>query len=137
MTAITGLAVPVDGTAPVVVTIDNGDLDTYQRLVAGRIEAIYISIDGHPATMYLNENGKAGQDDGDPAMLNNDLATYLAAPRLQQGDWIVGPVLLVGDPDHDGDDTSLPAATLTAIADLLDQQHLTPTTGPRQHSTRR
>ena len=118
--AITAVAVAVDGTTPRVVTLDPGDLAAFQRYVDGYIEGITITVAGHTTRLYLNEDGKGRHLDGDPAMANNDLATHLADRFLHAGDWIVGPVLLVGgEPDDDGNDTSIHPDVIAYLAELL------------------
>lgn len=86
------------------------DLDTFQSLVGGFIEHIDLGIAGLGA--YLNEEGKLN---GLPL---NHLATELWWNAYGPTDMLVGPVVLVGPPDADGNDTGL---TQNHIDDLRAQ----------------
>jgi hypothetical protein len=94
MKRVSGILIPVEGP---VVPITVQSLDDYQSAVGGDIEALELS---GGATMYLNDAGKL---DGLPL---NPRATQLS--HLMPRDWIVGPVLILGPVDGNGDDTDLP-----------------------------
>ncbi|GAB3260402.1 DUF3846 domain-containing protein [Kineosporia babensis] len=85
------------------VHLDTKNLDAYENLVDGMIEAIDLY---HPeASFYINEEGKLRR------MPFNERATALwwahnSAARDQ--DWIVGPAVLHGPVGQDGESTSVP-----------------------------
>lgn len=85
-------------------TID-GSLETFQALVGGDIEHVTIAED---MGLYCNETGRVA----DPPAPQNEIASrlYWAARRLASSDqWdIRGVAVLVGPPDEEGNDTSLP-----------------------------
>lgn len=78
------------------------DLATFQALVGGYIEHVDFGIYG----LYLNEEGKLN---GLPI---NRLATELWSAAYGPTDILVGPVVLVGLANEDGDDTDLPVEVI-------------------------
>jgi hypothetical protein len=79
-------------------------LDLLQEKVGGLIQAAPV-ID-RQLTMYCNEDGKH------LGLPLNERASDLLGPA--NPDFIVGDVVLVGAPDEDGDDTTLPASLIEA-----------------------
>jgi hypothetical protein len=101
---ITGLHIEAGGTYALV-QYDPRERDAtlafMQKLVGGWLEAAPIFTDA--LTMYCNEEGKLL---GLPV---NVVATLMLDPRVE--DVIAGDVLIVGGPDEEGYDTTLPVAT--------------------------
>lgn len=64
------------------------------------VQAIFIQIDGHPVTMYMDEEGKL------KGLPRNERATRIAHGQIFDGDYIAGPCVIVGDVDDAGSDTS-------------------------------
>ena len=84
-------------------------LAAYQAIVGGYIEAVALKVTDE-ATAYINEEGKL-----DHRIEGNATATSLA--RLSPGDWIAGPMLILGPCDDEGNDTSVtPEIIAWAIA---------------------
>lgn len=87
------------------------DLAFTRELVGGHIEHVTLA---HDLGMYMNEEGRI---DG---LAHNAVASrlYWAARNLQPSEaWdIRGPVVLVGPPDDDGNDTSVPDHVITRLA---------------------
>ena len=101
---ITAIVIPVDPGQPIrLQQIEPTDLDAYQQIIGGNLQII--SLDRPPAAMYLNEEGKLN------GMRVNHRATALAWVHnsdFRGNDVIVGPALIVGPADREGDDTSVP-----------------------------
>ncbi len=102
MKAIKGLAIyPDRGYEEVEVK----ELDDYQGIVGGMIEAVEL-IGG--STMYVNEEFLLGQfGPADHNVLASRVAELGGRPDLNGVPGILGPVLLVGPVDGDGNDTDL------------------------------
>jgi hypothetical protein len=78
--------------------VDRIDLDFLQEIVGGWVEVIPCKMN---MEMYLDEDGKVkGRD-------FNERATELARGFIQNSDYIVGDVVLVGEVDDDGESTGL------------------------------
>lgn len=92
-------------------TVDR-ELPSLQRLVGGYIESLTLTED---VTAYINEDGKAL---GLAANKYGDLyvraSLHKSGRRLMPGDYIAGPVVLVG-PVEDGWDTSVPDKVLAEL----------------------
>lgn len=86
-----------DGTA----TIEqiDGSLGGLQALVGGNIEAVGLTCPT-PATGYINEEGKM------KGLPRNQRATFVA--NIMPSDWIAGPMIVLGGPDDEGNDTPIP-----------------------------
>lgn len=84
-----------------VVTLPTEEYDYIKGVIGGWLEAV--RLDG--ATMYLNEEGKL------LGLPPNEAATALCrmAQSISPYDHIVGDVVLVGEPDRQGNDTGLKA----------------------------
>lgn len=84
------------------VTLD-GSLKSYQEIVGGYIEGVF----GPDYVMYVNEEGLLHGLEYNPA------ASIFAARHLStQRVHLVGPVLIVGPGDSEGNDTSVHQSTL-------------------------
>jgi len=86
-------------------------LPNYQDIsdaVEGYLEAVMFP--DRSAVMYLNEQGKL------EGLIKNEMADYLAhiSQAIFEHDYIAGNVVLVGPPDVEGNDTTLPRAWFTA-----------------------
>ncbi len=96
-----GLVIQPGGEA-VVCDVDT-DLHGLQEIVGGYIEAVGLTCP-MPATAYINEEGKI---DGLPP---NPVASSIT--HLMPGDFIAGPMVILGPPDNEGEDTPLPTELL-------------------------
>lgn len=101
----TALVMPVEG--PLEQIVLDGSLEQLQRLVGGYIEAVPIPHfvkDAARATAYINEDGKVT---GLPA---NMRATDFMVPgvNLYPGDYIAGPMILLGFDPETGEHAELP-----------------------------
>jgi len=95
---------------------DTQRLDVLQQHVGGLIEAVHIlRDDGNCADAIINEEGKI--IDLEP----NELATEVVGrENLFPGDYIAGPAVIIGAPDEDGVETSIPedlAHEIVALAE--------------------
>jgi hypothetical protein len=93
------------------------DLDTLQGIVGGLIEPIGPEDDAYGDwRAYCNEEGKVY------GLRYNPVATRQAAamgwPGVDEGDFLVGTVVFVGDYDQDGDLTDVPDPVLKHFLDL-------------------
>ena len=95
---------------PVVIAID-GALESLQKLVDGPIEALPFTDN---SAAYVDEEAKVRDDPPPP----NALATRLmneVGPGLWPGDVILGPMVVVGPPDDEGNDTDVPDDVVALI----------------------
>lgn len=107
-----GLLISPDET---VKPVDIADYDHLHEVVGGFYELVSFT---ERADAFVDEDGKSKR------LPVNHLATFLTG-RFQIGlrpdDYIVGPLVLLGPPDDEGDSTDLPddfsAEVLTAIAE--------------------
>lgn len=95
---ITALHLRADGSWQLFEYDPRDSLGLLQEKVGGWLEAAP-TVD-RTLLMYCNEEGKL------LGLPYNDLASDLLGP--DNPDWIAGDVVLVGTPDRDGYDTSLP-----------------------------
>lgn len=105
---LNALIINTDGTFSVQ-EID-GKLATLQGLVGGWIEAVHPNRD---TTLFVNEEGKLS---GQPL---NELATLLwwaLDNDAVDQDFLVGPVVVLGPVDANGDETSVHTDTLNKFA---------------------
>jgi hypothetical protein len=82
----------------------DGTLESLQAQVGGDIEALVIpegAFGTLGGTMYINENGKA---EGLPRNRYAQRVCRKGGVALPADDYIVGPALIMGLPDDDGDD---------------------------------
>jgi len=99
------------------------DLFTLRGLVGGHLEAVYgyRTPEGHDTdlpriTFFLTEEGKIHQ------LSENGLATALWWHYNRDAigrDFLVGPVVIVGGADHNGDNTALPADVIGVYTRLI------------------
>ena len=80
-----------------------GRLTELQRIVGGHIESA--PTDGS-VTIYVNEEGKLMDL---PVNFEATFSWWEVAPWMRGADVLCGNVVIVGPPDHFGDDTDLPA----------------------------
>jgi|SRR5699024_6880298 len=110
----TAVIIPTEGDITTTTLPDDTSerLDALQHLVEGYIEPVDINED---LSIFVNEEGKL---EGLPY---NPRATDLFDGNLMPGDYIAGTAVLIGQPDDNGDATSV---NLTQ-ADQLLGTHLT------------
>lgn len=78
-------------------------LESFQRLVGGHIEALSL---GDHTSAYINEEGKfEGLDRNDAADRFVRHALSKIGRTMIPGDYVVGPLVITGQPDDDGYDT--------------------------------
>jgi hypothetical protein len=101
---------PDDDTAHLVEL--DGKLKSFQQLVGGYIEAIPL---GGYGSAYINEEGKFA-----PLARNENAMALLEAvgQQLHPGDWIAGPLVAVGNPDREGNDTGVTNTVLSVVEGL-------------------
>lgn len=99
------VVINVDGTAKV---CDLNSLEDLQQAVGGYIEAIAL---GNNASAYINEEGKLR------SLPLNAVATAIAHRKnsLRLNDFIVGPMVILGIPDENGNDTDIPKSLLCEL----------------------
>lgn len=96
-------------------TVDRG-LRSMQSLVGGSIEALSL---GDETSAYINEEGKyKGLDRNDAADRFVRHALSKIGRTMIPGDYIVGPLVLMGQPDDDGEDTSVTDEVRQLLADV-------------------
>lgn len=108
---VQGMIIPADNTAPLRASTLESRED-YRRAVGGWMEAVDIADLG--VTMYVHEEGQL------LGLPFNSRATFLwwyYVPEARQKAMLVGPALVVGLPDRNGDSTDIPRDT----AGLLSQ----------------
>ncbi len=86
-------------------------LDDYRDIVEGSIEAVFLHLADdrdkkHVVVMYVNDSFLLGQFDLVKDF--NEVATGLAYVGGRQELHLLGSVLIVGGPTHEGDDTAVP-----------------------------
>lgn len=86
-----------------------GSLADFQKIVGGLIEAFPV---GRFGNMYLNDEGKLL---GLPYNHNAQALLAEVGQRMLPGDFIVGDVVLTGDPDSEGNDTSVSPVLLNLV----------------------
>lgn len=106
----TAVTIGTDGSITEFVLDDANGLEQLQALVGGWLEG----VDLGDAFMYVNEEGKI---DGLPV---NASATLLFHAVHGPHDIIVGNVVLVGQSDENGDETSL---SESQVATMLESVH--------------
>lgn len=100
-----GIVIPVTG--PVQLDVDVSALEALQKAVGGYIEFLGLyrgDDDDCVGTAYVDEDGIA------KGLPHNERATKLCdhfKVGLQQGDYIKGPMVILGPGDDDGNSTSI------------------------------
>lgn len=100
---VKALRIPVDE-SELIMELEVVELEDYQAVVGGWIEPVDIPTLG--ATIYVHEEGLV------LSLPFNARATFLwwyFVPEARQKAMLVGPALVVGLPDRDGDSTNIPA----------------------------
>jgi Domain of unknown function (DUF3846) len=82
--------------------LENPDYRTYQRLVSGLIEFVDLP---HGGSLCCNDEAKIY---GLPPNIRATSLLYLLRPQFIGMDFIAGDVVLLGQPDDDGDTTAAP-----------------------------
>lgn len=96
------LIIQPDGTLTVKRGVPEGTYEFIRSAVEGWIEAV--DLNRGLATMWVNEEGKIS---GMPVNPTANLVAHRNA-RLLAGDFIVGPVVITGGTDHEGETLPLP-----------------------------
>jgi hypothetical protein len=100
----TAIVIPVDPKEPIrQEELHKNDLDAYRQLVGGNLEVL--NLERPPATLYFNEEGKLV---GMPVNRRATALLWVHNSGLRGRDVIVGPAFVVGPPDRQGDDRSVP-----------------------------
>jgi hypothetical protein len=101
---ITAIVIPIDPGEPIrLEQLVEHDLGAYRQIVGGHLEALDLN---HPfASMYFNEEGKLNR-----LQFNRRATTimWMHNSVFRGQDVIVGTAFLVGPPDRNGDDMSVP-----------------------------
>jgi hypothetical protein len=99
ITVIKIILIPVDEDKPIELREVGGKLEEYQGFVGGYIEV----LNTDDCSMYVNDEGKIA------SLPPNRRATdFLFAKIPEFWDIIVGDAVVVGPPDGEGNDTSVP-----------------------------
>lgn len=99
---VRALRIPADPDEPIT-EVQVESLEDYQAIVGGYIEPVDVSALG--ITMYINEEGLLQQ------LPLNSRTTFLwwyFVPEARQTAMLVGPALVVGLPDRNGESTDIP-----------------------------
>ncbi|MCC4907758.1 DUF3846 domain-containing protein [Microbacterium sp. cx-59] len=99
---VRALRIPVDPDEPIT-EVQVESLEDYQGIVGGYIEPVDIPALG--VTVYVNEEGLLRQ------LSLNSRATFLwwyFVPEARQKAMLVGPALVVGLPNRNGESTDIP-----------------------------
>ena len=83
------------------VTLD-ASLEAYQQIVGGLIEGVF----GYDFVMYVNEEGLIH------GLPYNELASVFASTALDRTLHLVGPAIILGAGDSEGNDTSVHQSVL-------------------------
>ena len=93
------LLIPVEGAPRTIDIRESFELADMQAAVHGNIELVVLN--SHPnLSIFVNEEGKFTEP-------TNLTATRWAQPDLFAGDWIAGPMLVLGPVDNAGNTTAL------------------------------
>ncbi len=89
----------------------DGDLQTLQKIVGGYVEAVALKGDlGSACFGYINEEGKLN------GLAPNPAATTIT--HLFPGDYIAGTMIVLGECDAEGVETSVPDDALAMLGAL-------------------
>jgi hypothetical protein len=96
-------------------------LESFQGIVGGYIEGVDLPEsslfrDAPPGRIYCNEDGKVK---GLPRNAKASKLCDMAGVGLMDGDYLVGTVLILGEVDEEGEDTSIPDELAAAIQDAI------------------
>ena len=107
------VVIPADETRPLrLERMDAADLDGFQRLVGGLIQAVGLSEPD--ATVFVNEEGK---NLGLPANPRATALAWLHNEALRGWDVLAGDAVITGPPDDDGRVTDTPRLLATFLLD--------------------
>lgn len=118
-----GILIPVSEAEPIV-RQDFRGLEDYQAAVGGNIEAI--DFVNPAASFFVNEEGKLIR------LEMNRRATlmlWLHNPAFRGQDVIMGPAVLIGQPDSEGDTTDAPQELDDLIFDTISYRVMVETIG--------
>lgn len=93
-------------------TVERG-LKSMQQLVGGYIEALFLTDE---VSAYINEEGKyngSHRNEAGTALVKHALSTV--GRTLIPGDFIAGPLVLMGQSDDEGEDTSVPESVVELL----------------------
>ena len=100
---LTAIVIPADHDEPPrLLELDAPDYRTYQQLVGGLIEFVDLP---HGGTLCCNDEGKLY---GLPPNYRATCLLWAMRPEFINADFLVGDVVLLGQPDEDGETTSAP-----------------------------
>ncbi|MEU9685379.1 DUF3846 domain-containing protein [Amycolatopsis japonica] len=98
------IVIPVDLNQPIRQQhLNKNDLDAYRQVVGGPLELV--NLDRPEAGMYFHGEGKL---DGLPVNARATVLLWVHNRAFRGQDMIVGPALLVGPPDANGNDLDCP-----------------------------
>lgn len=92
--------------------VETTGLADLQKAVEGFVEA----VPGEDFTAWVNEEGKIT---GMPFNPRADRFLHLSIPELSTFDCIVGPVIITGGVDEDGDNTDITPELIERVNDYL------------------
>jgi hypothetical protein len=101
---ITAIVIPVNPNQPIrQQQLYKHDLDAHRQLVGGNLEVL--NLDRPPASLYFNDEGKLLEF---PVNARATVLLWAHNSTFRGHDVIAGPAFIVGPPDHDADDTTVP-----------------------------
>ena len=101
---LNAIVIPVDPGQPIrQQQLHSSDLDGYRQIVGGNLEVL--TLDRPSASLYFNEEGKLL---GLPINPRATVLLWAHNSAFRGHDVIVGPAFIVGLPDDEGDDTTVP-----------------------------
>jgi hypothetical protein len=91
--------------------------DMYEKLACDTVEVVALTRDGHEASMWLDENGKV---DARPINRAGDYLAHMFS-GIAPADVIVGPILVTGGTDDEGETTDLDEKWRAFLLNLPDE----------------
>ncbi|MEU2204240.1 DUF3846 domain-containing protein [Microbacterium oleivorans] len=104
-----GIVIPADEAAPLEFRLF-GQITEYQEAVGGYFQCV--DIDEPAATFFCNEDGKVI---GLPLNRRASLAWWTLFSAARGVDALMGDVILLGQPDEEGDTQDVPAELVTLL----------------------
>ncbi|MBM4646548.1 DUF3846 domain-containing protein [Rhodococcus hoagii] len=119
MSTIRGIVIPANDELSVqVVEFEQGDINAYQRYVGGMFQCL--DIDSPPASIFCNEEAKL------IGLELNRRATMLwwtHYPPSRHADIINGDVVIVGQPDDEGETQGVPDELLSLLTQTTEWRY--------------